>query len=130
MKPANPVLANATSCSACMLQDHTIRHIDFDSALDRGFTYGEGGKVQMDDLILCENCIKEASKLIGLVDEGSKDSKIREVEAAREAFKRERDSAQTYSDNLESAMDSRPQRIPVDHRKKPRASRAKTKDTE
>lgn len=69
MKPASTPPAY---CVGCYQQKPDKRHVDFDAAFD-GPTFdmpevGHGIRMQIDDLILCEDCITHAGKLIGLVN--------------------------------------------------------------
>jgi hypothetical protein len=125
MKPANPALAQSTHCVACFTQDHTIRHIDFDAACDRGFgeDHVSGMKISMDDLILCENCIKQAAKMIDMEPIGKSAQTIRELEIELDTAQRERKQAQNYSDRLEVAFDHREKPVALDRRSKPRSLR-------
>jgi hypothetical protein len=85
---ANEVRAVGTPayCSACFNQDSSKVHIDMDAACDRG--YGDDVTVNMDDLVLCENCVKEAAVLIGWRDavEVSKDMEVMEENLARAKY--------------------------------------------
>lgn len=120
-------LTNTSSCSACFTQDNSKRHVDLDADCDRGFTtYGNGNKIQMDDLILCSMCLAEAARLIGMQSE----EKVTEVEERadkaydeRDYMKRERDQAQNYSDRLEDAFEHRANPVRLDRRQKPRKLR-------
>lgn len=99
-------------CSACRGQDKTLTHIDFDAACDRGF--GDGPlPVSMDDLILCENCVKNAGRLVGM-EEAS------ETSQERDKFKRLwheekalREQAVGYADRMEEALQHRPDKLKV-----------------
>lgn len=62
-------------CSACYGQYPQRRHVDFDSAWDgpvfnQEIDTGDGGKRDkiensIDELVLCENCLADAAKLLG-----------------------------------------------------------------
>jgi hypothetical protein len=61
-----------THCTSCFAQVPLKRHVDFSAYYD-GPVFGDieivgGGKVVIDDLILCEDCVKAAAQLIGLDD--------------------------------------------------------------
>lgn len=69
MKPASFPPAY---CAGCYQQKPEKRHIDFDAAFD-GPSFevpevGPGIRMQIDDLVLCEDCVTNAGKLLGLVN--------------------------------------------------------------
>jgi hypothetical protein len=106
-------------CSACF-NSQDIRHIDFDAACDRGYANEEAVQVVMDDLILCENCVRAGARLLGMEDEGVNTERISDLERKLEIKDKLYKQASTYADNLEDAFESRPMPIQIDHRKKPR----------
>jgi len=73
-------------CSACFAQDTSKIHIDMDAACDRG--YGDDITINMDDLVLCENCVREAAMLIGMRDatESAKDIEVLGERVKRQAY--------------------------------------------
>ena len=107
-------------CSACF-NSQNVRHIDFDAACDRGYGNEEATKVTLDDLILCENCVKEGAELIGMTEENEKDRKIAELERRLDTSERLRAKEERYNETLEDLALQRGAKI--DHRKKPRPSR-------
>lgn len=104
-------------CSACFNQQ-AIRHIDFDAACDRGYGKAEAVEVAMDDLILCENCVREGAELIGMSPEGSKDDRIADLEGKLAHAEKTREKAERYAETLEDAVHQKG--VHIDHRKKPR----------
>lgn len=50
-------------CAACFQQE-SVRHVDFEAAFDGPVLDGESHKVAIDDLILCENCLADAFRLL------------------------------------------------------------------
>lgn len=111
-RPANEVRPAGLPlyCSACFNQDSSKQHIDFDAACDRG--YGEhtpdGVKVSMDDLILCEECVRAGAVQVGMMDVREFEEKIHGLERAIERERYRADQAENYASQLESAMDARP----------------------
>ena len=107
-------------CSACYGQYPERTHWDFEALCDRGMWYGEDGAapVRMDDLILCEECLKEGARAIGWVspDEEAIERLQKELDVERKARKQ----AQGYAERLESAFEARSKPIRLDHRQKPR----------
>jgi hypothetical protein len=53
-------------CSSCFQQKPAVEHIDFESYWDGPIIEGAGFKQPIDDLILCEDCLRAAGELIGL----------------------------------------------------------------
>lgn len=115
-------------CSACFAQQN-IRHVDFDAACDRGYSDGVAVEVAMDDLILCENCVKNGAAALGIEDSKILKYELDEVEAKLLSERKEREQAQRYAATLEEALlDARPEPLKIDHRKKPRQLREETVD--
>lgn len=53
-------------CAACFGQKPEVPHIDFEAAYDGPvIEVGNGIKVTIDDLIICEQCLAVAVKLLG-----------------------------------------------------------------
>lgn len=61
MKIANSI----TYCAACHGQYLDRKHVDFEAYYD-GPVVGEDIKVAIDDLIICDECLKGAGALVGL----------------------------------------------------------------
>lgn len=76
-------------CSSCYGQYPDRRHVDFEAAWD-GPVVGSEFKMSVDDLILCEDCVRQAAKLIGLVEPEGTEAKYRaakqELEIAKEGW--------------------------------------------
>ena len=53
-------------CSSCFQQKPAIRHVDFEVYWDGPIIDGAGFKQPIDDLVVCEDCIKAAGELIDL----------------------------------------------------------------
>lgn len=108
-------------CSACNGQNSGIRYFDFDAAVDRGW-YAEE-QIVKDDLVICEICLEEAMDKMGW----SNDEKLKEfnktLASQLEREKKRADKAEEYAARLEGVFDSRPEKIRVDHRHKPRPAR-------
>ena len=107
-------------CAACYAQQPGLRHVDFDAAADRGYA-GEGEhKIPVDDIIVCENCVKRAGELVGMVDAEQRALKIIELETKLVSEKKAHAQSKQYAERLELAFESRPAPITIDHRCKPR----------
>lgn len=109
-------------CSCCFRQDATLQHVDFNSACDRGWYGGDAAtEVAMDDLILCENCVREGAGILGMVNPDT--DRIAELERKLDIEEKLRKQAQNYADTMEEALSKRPEKVHIDHRKKPRPLR-------
>jgi hypothetical protein len=106
-------------CSACF-NSQDLRHVDFDAACDRGYANDEAVQVTMDDLILCENCVREGARLLGMTDEQELHDKVEDLEAKLDATAKALRQARNYADTLEHAIGERPDPIKIDHRRRPR----------
>jgi hypothetical protein len=107
-------------CSACMNQQPKLRHVDFDAATDRGYGNEEAVKVVMDDLILCEGCVKRGAELLGMVDSEEQAEHVADLERRLNVEERRYKQAQGYADRMEDALQHRAKPITLDHRQKPR----------
>jgi hypothetical protein len=105
-------------CAACFNQRPELRHIDFDAATDRGYGAEEATRVAMDDLILCENCVREGARLLSMVDRD--DQTIATLQRKLDVAEKAKRQAQNYADTMEEALSKRPEKVAIDHRKKPR----------
>lgn len=104
-------------CSACWGQYPERRHVDFESHWEgptwREGIAGEDGEIlnsitlSLDDLILCEECLTTAAKLIGLVkpDEVSQHAEELERQLA-ELVERNR-GLELHARNLEASIASK-----------------------
>lgn len=122
MKAAKATLLDGSPqyCSACFNQDNTKQHIDLDASCDRGYALHTDIPITMDDLVLCEDCIRNAAQLIGMEDKSTTERELSELRIKADRLERESRQAQRYADTLEDAFDKRPEPVRVDHRKKPR----------
>lgn len=107
-------------CSSCFCSDPTKTYIDFDSDCDRGYGDDPNKKITFDLLILCEDCVRSAGRLVDMVDAKDSDFELTKLRVENDRLRRESTQAQNYADRLEDAFDKRPQPINVNHRKKPR----------
>lgn len=107
-------------CSACFGQDSKRRHIDLDAACDRGYGNEETVKIAYDDLILCENCVKEAAELIDMTDSEDLKARLLSLEDELDRERKARRQAQRYATAMEGALEERPEKVKIDHRKLPR----------
>jgi hypothetical protein len=108
-----------TFCSACGNQE-SVRHVDFDAACDRGYGKAEGVQIALDDLILCEGCLKRGATILGIEDSTFLKADNEELKQKLDIETRGREKAERYIDTLEEAFDQRSAPVKIDHRKRPR----------
>lgn len=109
-------------CSSCF-NSQPIRHVDFEAACDRGYGNEEANPINLDDLVLCENCVKEAAGILGIEDSISLKAELEAAETKLVTERRRREQAERYAGTMEDALSQRPEQIKIDHRKKPRQLR-------
>ena len=108
-----------TFCSACGNQQ-SVRHVDFDAACDRGYGKSETVQVALDDLILCEGCIRRGAEILGIEDSTVLKAEKEQLEAKLDTQRKALVQAQKYADTMEDALQHRPDPVKIDHRKLPR----------
>lgn len=118
-----------THCSACFQQDSKLRHIDFDAACDRGYGDQHGVQIAMEDLILCENCLRDGAKLVGMEDAEVLAERIASLEGRLAEETARCDQMTGYANRMEEALAARPEPITVS-RPRGRPPRTKTKETQ
>jgi hypothetical protein len=96
-----------THCTSCFAQVPLKRHVDFSAYYD-GPVFGDieivgGGKVVIDDLILCEDCVKAAAQLIGLDDVERHCEEIQSLKAELEQARQQVVLALTGVQKVEAA---------------------------
>lgn len=104
-------------CSACF-NSQPIRHVDFDAACDRGYGQDDHIQIAMDDLILCENCVREGAMVLGIEDSRSLKAELQDVKRKLDVKAKLLEKAERYAATLEDLHEQRGTHI--DHRKKPR----------
>lgn len=96
-------------CASCGSQDPEARYVDFDAAWDGPVVNPEDGiKMQIDDLVVCENCLKEASALVGLVDPDRVAETLANAQEDLVAKEQKITELQRYIERLEAAIDAKP----------------------
>jgi hypothetical protein len=117
-------------CSACHNQDSSARHVDFDAACDRGYGSLEDNpdiKISMDDLVLCETCLRHGASLVGLVDADEQGARVESLERRLAEETRRCEQAVNYANRMEEALAARPEPIQVS-RPRGRPPRQKEKE--
>lgn len=100
-------------CSACGCQDGSLRHVDFDAACDRGYGAESAQQVSMDDLILCETCLRSGAALVGMIDDAEPVAKIGQLKQRLAEEKLRADKAVAYAQRMEEALAARPEPVKV-----------------
>jgi hypothetical protein len=95
-------------CSSCYGQYPDRTHVDFGAAWD-GPVLGEpdgvigGARQVIDDLIICEDCLRDAGRLLGLEDPGDAARHLAELEGQAEELRERLLGAMDYIAALEGA---------------------------
>jgi hypothetical protein len=100
-------------CSACFTWKEDGRYIDFDAACDRGYGNQEAVKVAMDDLILCETCLKHAAGMVDMIDATTQAEHIGSLERRLADEQARCEQAVGYANRMEEALARRPEPIKV-----------------
>lgn len=94
-------------CSSCYAQQPEKQHVDFESSYDGPVIEGTI-KVSIDEMIVCEDCMRLAASLLGFVDdEGARE----ELGALRQEVANLEDRLAerlAYTDQLERTIASKP----------------------
>lgn len=117
-------------CSSCFQQKPTMRHIDFGAAWDGPVLPDEHSNIvgivgaTIDDLIICEDCLRIAGERIGLID-ASELRALAVLEQANGALHQRVEQLEAHVANLEAARATREQigTLPVPRVAKPRPER-------
>lgn len=109
-------------CAACF-NSQEIRHIDFDAACDRGYSDGVAIAVSMDELVLCENCVRVGAELLGMTASDTLRAELEDTKRKLDVQRKRQEQAQRYADTMEEALQRRPEPVHIDHRKRPRQLR-------
>ena len=112
-------------CSACGCQDKSKRHVDFDAACDRGYGADQDVPISMDDLIICETCLRSAAGLVGMIDDTEPLEKIATLEQRLSGEQKRADKAAAYAERMEQALAARPSPVKVS---RPRGRPPKAKE--
>lgn len=99
-------------CSSCFNAKPDIPHVDMGAAWDGPVVQGKG-VVQhvIDDLILCENCIRSAGRLIGLGYVEAVAAELERAERSNDELLEKVRSLKAHVANLEAVRDNRPDEL-------------------
>lgn len=105
------------ACSACFLAQPELRHVDFDVAWDGpmfpGGVAGADGEqagvaVSIDDLILCENCLRAAAAHVGMTDPAETAAELEQLREANRVLAEKHRGLEDYAAQLEQAVAAKP----------------------
>jgi hypothetical protein len=96
------------ACAVCYQQHVNRTHVDFEVAYDGPVIPGAVPR-PIDDLIVCEKCLADAAKLIGLTREDMLRAQVDELTAQRDTAVQLAAGHQAYSNQLEAALALRPE---------------------
>ena len=96
-------------CSGCFQQKPQQRHVDFGAAYDGPTVPALEGAVgvvghNIEDLILCEDCLATAAALIGLADAGALIAERDQLEAANRELRAQKAGLEDYNAKLQDAL--------------------------
>lgn len=113
-------VTRASLCAACFGAKTDVPHVDFEAAYEGPtLTHPDGTPQTIDDLIICEPCIREAAQALALTVDP-----IGPVQRERDAAQAEAKAWREYAEGLEEAHAERP--IPIRRgRGRPRKRRAR-----
>jgi len=96
-------------CSGCHGQTPDYRHIDFESYWDGPvLDLANGMKQCIDDLILCEQCVKEAAHMLGWMDAKRQQLETKRLQDELETAQQNIAKLERHSRALAAALQDRP----------------------
>ena len=102
MRLANP---KPPYCSACF-QHSTGEHVDFEVFWDGPVIDSEGHKYTIDDLFLCESCVKTAARLLGWQEPSGESEERAAMEEEIQSLKREISAKNALLGNYQHTLDT------------------------
>lgn len=101
------------ACACCYQQHIDRRHVDFEVFYDGPVMPGTDPR-PIDDLVICENCVTTAAKLIGLTREDEMKARIVELEGERAAAVDIAAQHQAFADAMRAAVALDPRPVEVE----------------
>lgn len=98
-------------CAGCYDQKPQARHVDLEASYDGPVIAGadpDHPPVVIDELVLCEGCLREAAKLIGLKDWAELQEQVDALQARNEQMESALIERVSYIDKLEAAVAAKP----------------------
>lgn len=68
-------------CASCFQHPDDVSWVDFEASYDGPVIPGSPANIPVDDLIICENCLRHGATLIGMVHNEEAEAKVKELEA-------------------------------------------------
>lgn len=100
------------ACSSCFSQKVDEKHVDFGAYYDGPVLDGAKG-IQVDDLVICEQCLTEAASLVGLSDQHDLVERLKNAaQRLAESEARNEQQAEHIAD-LQKAIASKPSPAPA-----------------
>lgn len=106
-------------CAACFGQYTDRRHVDLEASYD-GPAYPDGvmtdqGMVRnltvaIDDLILCEDCLRDAGRLVDLGNVEELNGQLEQKDEQLENLRARLAESEQYADRLEQSVAAKPER--------------------
>lgn len=97
-------------CSACFSAKPTLRHIDFEAMYDGPVINAEDGiRQQVDDLIICEECLSAAAARLDIANAGA--ARIAELENRVFDLDTRRAHAEAALAKVQAAMPTTPSAV-------------------
>lgn len=106
-------------CSGCFQSRPEMRHVDLEVAWDgptltEGVATGEGIQntvaVTIDDLVLCEECVRCAAGLIDMVDPDTQSAELEQLRESNRLLVEKVRGLEDYASRMEAAVAARPER--------------------
>jgi hypothetical protein len=97
-------------CSSCFSQKPRMVHVDFGAFYDGPVIRSEEGLVQhqIDDLIICRDCLRRAGLLVGLGEVEKVEAELHNAVEENDRLMERLRGLQVYVDKMEEAMALRP----------------------
>jgi hypothetical protein len=93
-----------THCAACFSQNFSLRHVDFEAAYDGPVLVAEDMRPQIDELIMCEQCLAEAAQVLGWETEDTREDRLRDQETIAR-LESEKTAIEEYAKKLEEVLE-------------------------
>lgn len=100
-------------CAACFGQYPQRTHVDFGSSYDGPMLPAQENAtgvvgVSIDELVICEECLRTAAQLLGLTDPGQTTEQLEALTAQAEELTERLAGAMAYANKLETAIAAKP----------------------
>lgn len=114
MRTAEPAPA---FCSGCFQARPDMLHVDFEVAWDGpviqdGVATGDGAtqtvSTSIDDLMLCEKCVRAAAAHVGMVDPGVQAAELEQLREINERLVEKNRGLEDYASRMEAAVAAKP----------------------